>query len=270
MLSADDLPANMRLLCSYDKSISRACRRIGINRQQFTKYLSGAARPSLFNLRRIGDYFGLEDYELLLPHEDFRRIVSIRRPSVADFGEISEQIRNTLFLTSDGITPLLNRVGFYHNYFMPLEFPGRILRGLFHVYEKNGFVLSRNIERYPQSPGMKVKRFNGVFVHTGDKIVIFERESTVGRSLWLTVLNPYDQDQRTLLPGLAVGVTRSSGREIACYRVVMEYLGRQVDLRAAIRRCGLYEGGDEAIDADIVRRIRADILPHEYAFVARL
>ena len=41
---------------------------MGINRQQFTKYLNGAARPSARNMRRICDHFGVEEEELLIPH----------------------------------------------------------------------------------------------------------------------------------------------------------------------------------------------------------
>jgi hypothetical protein len=44
---------NLRLLCSHYASVAEVCRRIGINRQQFNKYLSGASTPSLHSLRRI-------------------------------------------------------------------------------------------------------------------------------------------------------------------------------------------------------------------------
>jgi transcriptional regulator with XRE-family HTH domain len=44
---------NLKLMCSYAPSISEACRSMGINRQQFTKYLNGTSRPSARNLRRI-------------------------------------------------------------------------------------------------------------------------------------------------------------------------------------------------------------------------
>jgi len=242
---------------------------MGINRQQFTKYLSGMARPSLGNLRRIADHFGLEEHELLMPHEAFRNVVSLRRPIASSLSDINEQIRNTLFLTTDGVKPLLNQVGYYHNYFMPLEFPGRILRGLFHVYEKDGFIISRNIERYPHDPMHRVNKTNGLFVHTGDKILMFERETKIGRSLWLTVLNPFDEDQPSLLSGLTLGVTRSSGREIACYRVVLEYLGRSINLRAAMRRCNLYASDDRRVAPEIRRQIQNDVLPHEHALLAR-
>ena len=95
-MSAEDLPANLRLLCSYGRSITAVCRQIGINRQQFTKYMAGTSRPGLSNVRRIADHFGLEDYELLMEHEAFRRILSIRRPIAPDISGLTDEIRKTL------------------------------------------------------------------------------------------------------------------------------------------------------------------------------
>mgnify|MGYP001972390984 CR=1 FL=1 len=42
-------------------SIAAVCRRVGINRQQFNKYLAGAVRPSRHNMRRICDFFGVTE-----------------------------------------------------------------------------------------------------------------------------------------------------------------------------------------------------------------
>ena len=37
----DDLKANLRFLCAEKASTAQVCRDIGINQQQFSKYLSG-------------------------------------------------------------------------------------------------------------------------------------------------------------------------------------------------------------------------------------
>lgn len=268
-MSSSDLPANLRLLCSYGRSVSATCRRIGMSRQQFTKYLSGSSQPSLSNLRKIADHFGLDDHELLIDQASFRRLVSIKRPIAPDIANLTDMIRETLFLTKDSMSATRSHIGFYHNYFMPLEHPNKILRALFHVYEDNGFIVSRNVERYPGHHNVRVRKYNGIFAHSGDKIVMFERESTIGRALWLSILYPYDVDHPSLLSGLTLGVTRSSSRPVACYRVVLEYLGRDIQLREAMARCGLHDADSPEIDPDIRSGIRNDILPYEDAFVAR-
>lgn len=269
-MATQDLSDNLRLLCSYSRSVTDVCRRIGINRQQFNKYLAGRSEPSLQNLRRIADHFGLDDSELLLDHASFRRIIAIKRPLTEQLTHLSDRAREILLLTQQSVEQLHTHTGYYHNYFCPAEFPGKILRGLVHVFEDGGMVFSRNIERYPHDPHRSTRKYNGLFMHSGERVVMFEREATVGKMLWLTVLYPYDRDQPSLLPGLTVGVTSSSARDIACYRVILHRLGREVDLRWALGQCGLYDVDDERIDPTIRSRIPNEMRPEEAAFAMRV
>ena len=55
------LAANLRLMCNRYTSIADICRQIKINRQQFNKYLSGQSSPSLHNLHRIAEFFGVDE-----------------------------------------------------------------------------------------------------------------------------------------------------------------------------------------------------------------
>lgn len=269
-MATTDLPANLRLLCSYTRSISDVCRRMGINRQQFHRYLNGASRPSLSRLRTIADHFGLEESELLLDHEDFRSLISVRRPLVGNLSALSQQIQDILLLTPDSLERGREYTGYYHNYFCPPEYPGRILVSFLQVYEDSGFILTRNIERYPAGSGRRSNRYNGLFVHSGERLLMFERESRVGKKVWLTVLYPHDRDQASFLPGLALGITGNAPRQIACYRVIQHYLGRSVNVRHALTTCGAYELGDPRIAPEIRERVRNDMRPEETAFGIRL
>ena len=76
----ENFSKNLRLLCSYYKSIAEVCRRIPINRSQFNKYLNGTSTPSRFILRSICDFFGVEEYEIYLPHSQFAQIVQVECP----------------------------------------------------------------------------------------------------------------------------------------------------------------------------------------------
>ena len=75
---SEHLGANLKLLCSHYRSISEVCRQLAINRAQFNKYLSGQSQPTPYNRKRIGDFFGVEDYELGLPPEQFARLIGAR------------------------------------------------------------------------------------------------------------------------------------------------------------------------------------------------
>lgn len=43
---------NLHMLCSNYRSIAGVCRKLGINRAQFNRYLNGAGKPSSHTLRR--------------------------------------------------------------------------------------------------------------------------------------------------------------------------------------------------------------------------
>jgi transcriptional regulator with XRE-family HTH domain len=49
---------------------------VGINRQQFNKYLSGQVRPSRHNRRRLADFFGVAPDDLDLPPASFAERVA--------------------------------------------------------------------------------------------------------------------------------------------------------------------------------------------------
>lgn len=57
---------SLRRLCEERSSINQVCKDLGINRQQFAKYLSGQNLPSLFVAQRIIDYFKASPDDLFL------------------------------------------------------------------------------------------------------------------------------------------------------------------------------------------------------------
>ncbi|HAZ79871.1 MAG TPA: transcriptional regulator, partial [Porticoccaceae bacterium] len=71
---------NLRLLISYSHSIASVSRDLQISRQQLTKYLSGKNLPSVRNLRKISDFFGVEETEIFMPVDDFRRLIALNPP----------------------------------------------------------------------------------------------------------------------------------------------------------------------------------------------
>ncbi len=252
-MGTDSLPANIKLLCSYSKSISEVCRRLGINRHQFQKYIDGSAFPSLRTLRRIGDYFGVEESELLLDADQFRHFRRDHDDRPAFLRQNNDRLR--------GVT------GLYHNHFCPVEYPGRILRGLVHIYAENGVIFSRNIERKLPQRDRKTRKYDGLLVNSGDRIIMYEREVSVGRMAWITIYYQGDRDQPDILLGLSVGVTGTFTRELACYRVLLQRLPEHMDVRSALKGCGVFEFGDPDIDKDIQARVRNTMRSDDWAFM---
>lgn len=78
---------NLRLLCVGQPPIADLCRRMGINRTQFNRYLSGEAFPRPDVLQRICSHFGVDARILLEPiasiRSDWRTRLAIRLRDVA-------------------------------------------------------------------------------------------------------------------------------------------------------------------------------------------
>jgi transcriptional regulator with XRE-family HTH domain len=55
---------NLRTLCDTQPSIASVCREMGINRQQFARYLGGKGLPNTANLEKICNYFGIVEADL--------------------------------------------------------------------------------------------------------------------------------------------------------------------------------------------------------------
>ncbi|TPJ66647.1 MULTISPECIES: helix-turn-helix transcriptional regulator [unclassified Mesorhizobium] len=265
-MASEDLPENLRLLCSYSKSVSEVCRRLGINRHQFQKYLNGTAFPSLRTLRRIGDYFGVEESEILLDTKQFSELVAVKRPIIDSPWETRKRISNLLFLGPSNNERFRNITGFYHNHFCAAEYPGRILRGLVHIYNDNGVIFSKNIERKLPQRDRTIRKYDGLLVNSADRIIMYEREASVGKMAWITIYYQGDRDQPDILLGLSVGITGTFTRELACYRVLLQRLPSSLNLRTALRQCGVFDFGDPVIDEDIQARVRNKMDDEDWAF----
>lgn len=270
-MSTSDFSANLRLLCGYEKSITILCQKAGINRQQFYRYLNDLARPGFRTLTRLCDHFGLEELEIFLDHQQFRRMIALRKPLSHAIDPLADFILAAQRINPRSTRDLQEYLGYYFSYFSPAEFPNTIMRALVYIFAENGFVYSKNVEGYRSVKNRKTRslKYTGILFHSGDKIFVHERERNVGKMIWTTVFQPAEIDQFSTLAGLTLGTTSGSGREVACYRIVWEYLGRKVDLRSALGACGLHARDDPRIGDSIRNAVVNDIRPGENGFLSR-
>lgn len=266
-----DLSRNLRLLTSYAASISRIARDIKINRQQFHRYLSGTHEPSLRRLRVICDYFGVETFEILLSHKEFTEIIAIKKPKPHLFDPFGNFVTKMHQINPTSTDDLSDTLGYYYTYVLTHELGGKILRALVNLFRSNDYVYVKTIENYSnvEHRRRKILKYTGIVYHTGQEIIIHEREVFAGRMIWNTVLNPTDNDQFSILTGLSLGVTSSNRRDIAAYRVVWERIGDDVSLRDMLLGCGVYNCDDERIRNDILGSVKNDIHPEEHLFASR-
>ncbi|WP_234263708.1 helix-turn-helix domain-containing protein [Hydrogenophaga sp. NFH-34] len=255
----DDFCRNLRLACSFHPSIAQVCRRLDLNRAQFNKYLSGAARPSAHTLLRIGDFFGLESHEMLLPHSRFAQLLSLRparpaRPTEAD----DPLARHLEGLRRRSRGSLDKYLGYYFEYYHSMAFPGYVLRSLFVLYRQGDDVCYRRMERLSHlgqpASGFRC-RYLGVALLLNERIILIDYESLTSNEVTETILYPTYKSRVNSLTGLKIGVSAADRREPACARVVLQFLGQRIHVRGALRQCGLLSPDPALIGADVLSRI---------------
>lgn len=262
---------NLRLLCSHVGSISEVCRRIGINRTQFNKYLNGQVIPSARNLKQICDFFGVENHEILGPSEDFRKIITI--------GNNSRTVAQDSFfsrlqaISSASNESLRQYCGYYFEYYFSLGFPGKILKSLVHIYPLKGQLAYKRIERLASfgTTGRASKcKYEGRVLLLADRITLMDLEQLTGNEITQTILYRAYFNKIDYLSGIKLGISARGSREPAATRVLYHYQGPTASVRQLFKSCGIYEPDSLLIGDHIKERIANSKDDKEPLFLARL
>ncbi|NBI53821.1 XRE family transcriptional regulator [Photobacterium alginatilyticum] len=244
---------NLKYLCSFYPSIAEICRGIGINRQQFNRYLNGDNCPRSYNMRQICDYFGLSKAEFLLPHDQFVSLVNSRadghtqalhHPFSSHISKLSEQ----------NIEMFEPYMGYYYEYYYSMSSPGNILKGLVCIERKQGGIYHQRTERLTAEGEFgqtSYCKYQGMSFFLNDRIFLVDYESLTQNEIVETILFPSFQHRVSLLEGMKIGVAASGARTPMSTKVVFEYLGKNIDVLKALKKCSLYASDSESISANI-------------------
>jgi len=264
---------NLLFCCDHYRSISDLCRRVGINRQQFNRYLSGKALPSRHNHKRLSDFFGLEAEELFLPHARF--VASFGRRNVE--AVIAAEMESFSYFMKSMSGPrarlLEDYQGFYFRYFYNFNGDGRIKRELVHWRLDDEVLVSTTKQRDLSGPdaGQRLQfiTYRGVVGSVGDRLFTIGADRVGGRDVGMSMLYPTVQKLRRL-EGIMMGIGPTSARRIVSGRVVLDFQGRRIDRRGAMLKLGTFAPEDPTVPDDIKAYIRNDISPLEGLLMAHL
>tara|TARA_R110002020_G_scaffold24424_7_gene80436 strand:- start:22 stop:834 length:813 start_codon:yes stop_codon:yes gene_type:complete len=256
----NDLPQNLALLCSYHRSIAEACRGLGLNRQQFNKYLSGQSHPSRRNMRKLCDFFGVTESEILMEPAQFEQIVALRRkPDPLPQMRRPLQQVEALYRRSQSMEKY---IGYYYRYFFSFGNKGLITRSLVSVHADSGRYYWKNIELLRDPDTRKtfgLNKYEGAMFFLADRIHVIEYESLDFKSITQVSLYANHQHRLLRLMGIQTGGPTRRGRKPGASKVALDYLGRDVDLRKAMAGIGLFRPESGSIPADIVNLVSNDI-----------
>lgn len=257
-----DLHKNLRLLCSYHKSIAEVCRRLGVNRSQFNRYLSGETFPSLRLMRRMCDFFGVEESELLMPHGQFTELVRLKPNDSAARTE-----RNIVSAVADDIrmasrAELDQYVGYYFTYYNSMSHPGMILRSLSKIY-RTPFGMNVKSTEAVGRPGEHsfTCKYEGPCFMLGDRIFMTVLETLTRNEVMQIILYPCYNNRIRFLTGIVSGVAARAPRPPTATQIVYHYLGENVDLRKTMHMCALYDPEDEEIPPEVRRMLAMGMRP---------
>jgi transcriptional regulator with XRE-family HTH domain len=262
---------NIRYLCSYYKSMSEVCRRVGINRQQFNKYAAGISRPSNRNMRRLCEFFGVEEFEILSPHSELRKIVEVR--GIKTTGDGDTYLTRILKRGIEQSDPAIRKYyGTYFTYYHSFSLPGKILKAILHLSERDGIAgykrIERLVDRERPSGASFVFKYEGVALYLRERIFLIDREALTGNEISHSILYPSYKNKVSLLTGLTLGTAGLTSREPICSRILLEYLGPGANIKESLGQCGLYRPDSRELDPAIVRAIENIIPPDSSALRA--
>lgn len=257
---------NLRSVCNRHRSVAHVCRSLEMNRQQFNKYLSAQVYPSRHNLERICHFFKLDEKQFSLEASEFESLIASKYKQTVGVGSgVLDQVVDSL---ANDIDALARYQGYYHAYFHALGFPGFLIRSLIHLYRHGDRFYTKSIEHLWQKDKPKSNRrrfkYKGMAFYMADRIFITEYETFTRHTICQTILFPSYRNTIDTLSGITTGVGSLNSHIPKSTRVEYEFLGQQVDIRDALRGCGLYELESDLIDPEIRERVNNRILPHEY------
>ncbi len=242
----DDLASNLRMISTHRRSVAEFCRELGFNRQQFARYLTGESRPSPHNLKRITDGLGIPLADLMKPHAEF----------ISRYGGSGNE-RQTIPLIDRAfpgdIRKLRPLLGFYHGHFEVPNSAGLIVRSLVHLAEQDGKIISKSIERRTprDDAGGYLSKYHGLASYLGNCVFVVEFEYLTGDSIVETVLFPPYRRKLDIMSGLTFGVTSRVHRQPFASGVIWKFLGRTVEIKEALDRCGRVALTDRTLDPSV-------------------
>jgi transcriptional regulator with XRE-family HTH domain len=255
------LAVNLRHLCHVEGSVSRTCKQLGINRQQFNRYLAGTTVPSGGVIRRICDHFGIDEAELQLSPSRFRQLFRtkhLRSPSAV----AREVLRRLERLEAFTGSQLKDYEGVWWSYYPSFSQPGRVLKSLVWIQAAEGAATFRSVERLPASvPGLVTPaggairrfRYEGVVLFLRERIFLVGHETTANGEIVEMVLFPAYARGAQQLHGIIAGCSARATREpVAANVLLLRASPGPNDRRSALRQCGLFTYDDPAVP-DVVR-----------------
>jgi hypothetical protein len=255
-----NLATNLKGLCR-GVSIAVACREIGLNRQQFNKYLSGKHHPSRRSLALICGYFSVAEKDLYRNPVEFSATYhNAENWRLSSFAQL-RRFQDFSVRISASDENMRGYIGVYHRYHFSSIYDGAILRSIMEIYEKDGLALYYYIERFPNlddsSKTSYVFKYHGCCFWLDERLFFIDTEILQRNEMTFTVVVPVSRSKKRFLYGITTGVAATPFREPFSTRVALEYRGQAGTRRDQMKATTTLAPDDRSIPLEVRAYLRS-------------
>ena len=228
-----NLARNLQSICRTFSSVADACRVLGVNRQQFNKYLAGKHVPAPKVLASVARHFSIVDEDLFASEAQFEMILKGPHSELARDLQLSPEFQRFAPFIGASKNLLKSYAGVYFRYHNSSIYKGQILRSVLWMYEHNTTMQYVCIERFPRREGNgkgKIEylfRYHGFALMIGDRIFLIDSEGLQRNEMTFSILLPRHRNVLRFLYGIVSGVASTALREPFSTRLVLDYQGPQ-------------------------------------------
>lgn len=242
----DNFARNLRRLCKQRGSIVQVCKELDINRQQFSKYLSGETFPRRKTFEQISAYFGVSETDLFLDPD--QRLVSFDAQEAMLMGDpVFRDVVKELHRPQD--VPLDD--GFYMTYMRAMQEPDWIIRSVTSIRKVGETTQFRRLTGWGEKRNslwrLSLGNHRGLVLNRRGVLYLAALDAFASKAPSLSIMQ-WTPTEVPLLKGRCVALTKS-GADIC--DMVMELMPKETSLREAIRKSGAMGASDAALPMHI-------------------
>lgn len=239
---------NLRAMCARHGSIAAVCRALGMNRQQFNKYLSGSTLPNVATLEKICVFFGIESESLF---HDPTRLPKPKEEAL--FGGLPLHGLGFAASAFAAMQPTTLRTGCYHLYSLWPRDDAKCLREAVLIQKKGGTTIFTRFTKY-RAVGQRRHyylsgRHDGIVLESERARFLLSLNRKGCGEVSLVSLGAENALSQGFLSGLALVMTPTGLPQ--AMRATLEFRGGTETLRRTIREAGVLPLCDQSIPEEV-------------------
>lgn len=253
-----DFARNLRTLTENKGAIALVCQELGMNRQQFNKYLSGVSLPAPPTLRKIADYFGVGQHAMFYPGKDHHALSGIKgMHPLFELGHLDSRLLEIFTESLSNSAKTQFREGCYLVYYPSPHSPDDIVKAVMVVFNVGNVTCFRRYSKYslkerPRHVVMR-GRHEGIIIENSGRVFLLAKNSRAAEEISLQSFGTSTRVSNDMICGLALIATR--GPEPLAIRVTIDYFGPRNSFKRAMKLREMVPAAASGIPDSIKRSV---------------